>query len=354
MENKYSSLVTFRRGLLVAFWSLLSLTVAHRAHSQNQARSIQLTNSSIGYLEHVPEGYHQGSDNYPVMIFLHGIGERGNGTSDLHKVKKNGPPKYIEEGHNMSFNVNGKEESFIVISPQLRNDYRSWPAFYVDHVVEHVKKNYRIDEDRIYLIGLSLGGGGCWRYASENSAYASKIAAIAPACGAQPYQGDKVSNLVDANIKVWAFHGDADPVVPARHSRDWTSNINRLSPGLADLTIYPGGGHGAAWYYGFDPTHQYHNPNVYEWLLQQKRGGHSSPGPTPTSPAPANQAPVAKAGADVSVQLPISQVVLDGSNSRDADGSIITYTWRQINGSTAITLAGKKHSKAYDHQPTTR
>ena len=247
MNNKYLSLVSFQRGLLIALWGLLSLSVTHHVHSQNQARSIKLTNSSIGYLEHVPEGYDQSSARYPVMIFLHGIGERGNGTSDLHKVKKNGPPKYVEQGHDMSFDANGKKESFIVISPQLRADYNSWPAFYVDHVVEHVRKNYRIDEDRIYLVGLSLGGGGCWRYASEKPEYANKIAAIAPACGAQAYQSDKVGNLVNANVKVWAFHGDADPVVPVRHSKDWTSNINQLSPGLADLTIYPGGGHGAAW-----------------------------------------------------------------------------------------------------------
>ena len=344
MENRYQSVVMFQRRLLVAFWSLLALAITHSAHSQNQARSIKLSNSSIGYLEHLPKDYHQSGENYPVMIFLHGIGERGNGTSDLHKVKKNGPPMHVEQGHDMSFTVNGKQESFIVVSPQLRADYNSWPAFYVDYVVEHVKKTYRIDTDRIYLTGLSLGGGGCWTYASYKAEYANKIAAIVPICGAQSYKSNQVGNLVNGNVKVWALHGDADRVVPVRYSQDWVSNINRLAPGLADLTIYPGAGHGGAWYYGFNPTHLYHSPNPYEWLLQQSRGSTSTPEPTPT-PTPANQTPIAKAGADVSVQLPVAQIVLDGGDSRDSDGSIASYAWKQINGSTAISLSGQNSQK---------
>ena len=344
MENRYSFLTTFRQGLLTALWSFLALAIMHSAYSQNQARSIELSNSSIGYWEHLPSDYHQSDKHYPVMIFLHGIGERGNGTSDLHKVKKNGPPKYIEQGHTMTFTVDGKEESFIVVSPQLRADYNSWPAFYIDYVVEHVKKTYRIDTDRIYLTGLSLGGGGCWTYASYKAEYANKIAAIVPICGAQSYKSNQVDNLVNGNVNVWALHGDADRVVTVRHSQDWVSNINQRSPGLAQLTIYPGAGHGGAWYYGYNPTHLYHNPNVYEWLLQQRRGTTPAPEPTPP-PAPANQSPVAQAGADVNVQLPVAQVVLDGSSSQDSDGSIASYAWQQINGSTAVSLAGKDSPK---------
>ena len=347
MKNKYQSLTAVRRRLFIAIWSLLALATMHSAYSQNSERSIQLTNSSIGYLEHLPSDYNETTERYPVMIFLHGIGERGNGTSDLYKVKKNGPPQYIDQGHDMSFTVDGKKESFIVISPQLRPDYNSWPAFYVDYVVEHVKNTYRIDPDRIYLTGLSLGGGGCWAYASERASYANKIAALVPICGAKAYQSSKVSIITDAKIPVWALHGDADRVVPVRHSIDWTTGINELSPDLAKLTIYPGAGHGAAWYYGHNPTHQYHDPNVYEWMLQQRRNATSTPSPTPgpaptpTPTPPANQAPVAKAGSDVSVELPIAQVVLDGSSSQDPDGTIASYAWRRVSGNAAISLAGQ-------------
>ena len=268
-----------KKALIIQVFFVLAFL--NHAFSQNTARSINIPNGRIGYLEHLPKDYNKDGKRYPVMIFLHGIGERGNGTSDLNKVKKNGPPKLIERGDDMSFSVNGKQESFIVASPQLPSNYNSWPAFYVDYVVEYVKKNYRVDPNRIYLSGLSLGGGGCWRYVSDRAEYANKIAAIVPICGAQSYKSDKVGNLTGAKVKAWAIHGDADRRVPAQHSRDWVNGINERSPGLARLSIYSGGGHGDAWFRGYQVDNKYHSPNVYEWLLQQKRGSSGLADPTP-------------------------------------------------------------------------
>ena len=335
-----------RGQLLAAVWTLVALTVAYNASGQNRARSINVPNyGSIGYLEHLPSQYDQNTDRYPVLIFLHGAGERG---SDLNRVKKNGPPKYIEQGHPMSFSVNGQERSLIVISPQLRAKYNSWPAFYVDLVVEHVKKTYRVDEDQIFLSGLSLGGGACWTYTSYKAEYAKKIAAIVPICGHQAFNSSKVCNIGNNGVAVWALHGDADRNTPLRYSQDWVNGVNRCATKPAKLTVYPGVGHGGAWQRGYKTGHEYHNPNIYEWLLQQRRGTAPSPAPSPApapTPAPPNQSPVAKAGADVSVQLPTAQIVLDGNQSVDPDGTIASYTWIQINGSTSVSLAGQRSQK---------
>lgn len=325
--------------LLTVAWSFAALAISYCAFGQNQVRSISVPNySNIGYLEHLPSDYDQSTDHYPVLIFLHGAGERGNGTSDLSRVKKNGPPKYIENDHPMSFTVDGREQSLIVVSPQLRSDYNSWPGFYVDLVVEHVKKTYRVDKDRIYLTGLSMGGGATWNYVSDKAEYAKKIAAIVPVCGHQSYNASKVGNIADNNVAVWALHGDADSNTPLRYSQDWVNGINNsASSQLAKLTVYSGASHSGAWQRGYKTGHEYHNPNIYEWLLQQRRG--TAPAPTPSPAPPANQPPVAKAGADVTVQLPTQQVVLNGSASQDADGTLTSHTWKQVGGNTSISLS---------------
>lgn len=143
MKNGYHFILKFQSTLFTFFASFMALAMAYSAFGQNQARSISVPNyGNIGYLEHLPSNYNQTTGRYPVLIFLHGAGERGNGTSDLSRVKKNGPPKHIEAGHPMTFMVEGQEQSLIVISPQLRSNYNSWPGFYVDLVVEHVKKTY--------------------------------------------------------------------------------------------------------------------------------------------------------------------------------------------------------------------
>lgn len=116
--------------------------------------------SVIGYLEYVPKDYSQNSDKYPIVIFLHGIGERGVNSVDVNAIKqdiglveRNGPPKFVKAG---------TQFPFILISPQLKSNYGGWPAAYIMEVLEYCRTYLRIDERRIYLTGLSLGGSGTW------------------------------------------------------------------------------------------------------------------------------------------------------------------------------------------------
>src|SRR6187549_2793164 len=109
--------------------------------------------STIAYYEYVPTDYNSNSDKYPIVIFLHGIGERGPNTTDIAtlqsnitKVAKNGPPKSVK---------NGTQFPFILISPQLKNNHGTWPSSYVMEVINYVKTYLRIDEKRIYITGLS-------------------------------------------------------------------------------------------------------------------------------------------------------------------------------------------------------
>ncbi|NMB81308.1 MAG: phospholipase, partial [Ignavibacteria bacterium] len=118
------------------------------------------------YLLYLPVDY---SDNnkFPLLLFLHGAGERGD---DLSLVKKLGPPKMIAEG---------KEFPFVVVSPQCPVNKR-WDTKVLIALIDEIVAKYKIDEDRIYVTGLSMGGNGTWRLATE---IPDRLAAVIPICG---------------------------------------------------------------------------------------------------------------------------------------------------------------------------
>ena len=147
------------------------------------ARFISMVPNSKAFYEYLPQNYNSESQTYPLMVFLHGVGELGNGTAgSLTTVLRNGPPKYINDGtFPVSFTVNGQVFKFIVISPQ----FVGWPsAADVQGVIDYAVGTYRVNTNRIYLTGLSMGGGVTWDYASAGSAFANRLAALLPVCGA--------------------------------------------------------------------------------------------------------------------------------------------------------------------------
>lgn len=285
-------------------------------------QTVKITPSGIGYLEYLPQGYNSNSNKYPVVISLHGIKERGTSSTDPAIVKAGvmtvanvGLPKYVRLGTNYPF---------ILISPQLKNSYGSWPSGYVMEVINYVKTKLRIDESRIYLTGLSLGGFGVWRTAGD---YPGVFAAIAPVCSG----GNSLSKacaIASENVATWAFHGDKDGTVSYQVSLKMVNAINACTPKpspLAKITIYPGLGH-VIW------DKVYKESSVLNWMLTFKNGT------TTSTPLPTNLAPIANAGSDKTVILPTNSVSLAGSGS-DPDGTISTYQWVKVTGGTA-SLSG--------------
>lgn len=287
----------------------------------SQLKEKNLTTSKglfIGFYEYVPGDYVKGSNQkYPLIIFLHGLGERGNGTTQLNRVLKNGIPKNIAAGHNMKFFWNGKWESFIVLAPQLSENYGAWQTNYVDEMLKYAKANLPVDLDRVHLTGLSLGGGGTWSYADRSLENAKTLASLAPVCGT--YRKVDMSPIVDANLPVWAWHAENDPTVSISSTYDAIAGIMALNPKVVPVTTYfPTGGHGI-WTRAYDTTYTWTNPNIYEWMLAQDRS------------KPINKRPVARAGEDI-VAAVGSSATLDGSRSTDADGKIVRYVWTKISG----------------------
>jgi gliding motility-associated-like protein len=223
-------------------------------------------------------------------------------------VLRNGPPKYVKAGYKFPF---------ILISPQLKSNFGSWPVNYIDAVIEYCKTYLRIDKSRIYLTGLSLGGGGVWSYA-QDPVLVQKLAAIAVACGHQNNPA-KACTLAATHLPVWAFHGDADNTVNVNKTISMVNAINACVPApnpAALMTIYPGVGHNC-WDNAFRTDHSLHNPNVYEWLLQYRNDGI-----------------VVNAGPDLSLNLPTNSTNITGSASVEG-GTITSYTWSKVSGPAA-------------------
>jgi predicted peptidase len=194
------------------------------------------------YLLHLPKGDKNGKKKWPLLVFLHGSGERGD---NLQKLKKHGPPKIAAH----------KGLPFIVVSPQCPSGSR-WKPKIIARMIDDVIAKHPADPKRIYLTGLSMGGFGTWATAAE---YPAKFAAIAPICGGGKAEWAKKYGP----LPIWNFHGGADRVVPSKLSRVMVEAIKKAG-GNVTYTEYPDVGHNS-W------TKAYDNPKLYEWFLSHNK-----------------------------------------------------------------------------------
>ncbi|MCA9734001.1 MAG: prolyl oligopeptidase family serine peptidase [Deferribacteres bacterium] len=200
----------------------------------------------MDYLVYLPDQYGAVKQDWPLMLFLHGAGERGN---DLEKVKFHGPPKRV---------ATGDAFPFIIVSPQCPEG-EWWPNLTTElnYLLDEIEQKYAVDKNRIYLTGLSMGGYGTWALAAT---YPEKFAAIAPVCGGgtpTPRTAREMSKL-----PVWVFHGAKDNVVPIAESQLMVDALKKAGADI-QFTIYPEAGHDS-W------TETYNNPALYEWFLQHR------------------------------------------------------------------------------------
>lgn len=195
------------------------------------------------YLAYVPDGYDSTLKAYPLVIFLHGSGERGN---DIEKVKVHGIPRLIKEG---------KKFPFIVIAPQCPDGVR-WNTGALKALYDEVILKYRVDVDRVYLTGMSMGAFGAWDFAIQ---YPELFAALVPICGG----GNPKEVCAVSNIPTWVYHGEKDDVVPLFKSADMVEALEACN-GKVTFTTYPNANHDA-W------TETYASKQLYEWMLLQKR-----------------------------------------------------------------------------------
>lgn len=202
---------------------------------------------TLGYLQYLPEGYAgNGGENWPLVLFLHGAGERGD---DLDRVKVHGPPRLVEEGERFPF---------ILISPQ-QPEGSWWSVDALTALLDQVTRDLRVDPMRVYVTGLSMGGYGTLALAA---AHPERFAAIAPVCGG----GDVATATAFRDVPTWLFHGLRDDVIPPERSIEMFEALRAAGAPEVGLTLYPDANHDS-W------TRTYANPDLFDWLLRHRRGG---------------------------------------------------------------------------------
>ena len=215
--------------------------------SQQQERSYEQI-VRLRYLLFLPREYQareQRGEKWPLILFLHGMGERGD---DLELVKIHGIAKIVETQPDFPF---------IALSPQCPDGNMWWHHnLTLKGLLDEVMADYAVDPQRVYLTGLSMGGYGTWSLATS---YPELFAAIAPICGG----GMSEWMFALKEVPVWAFHGAEDPLVPLERGQRLVDALGAWG-GDVRLTVYPGVGHDS-W------TQTYENPELYEWFLQHRR-----------------------------------------------------------------------------------
>jgi predicted peptidase len=220
-------------------------SVAQEKKNAQQAKSFEkeiTIKVTLNYLLFLPEGYESSEKKWPLILFLHGAGESGN---DIEKVKATGLPKLLETKTDMPF---------VVVSPQSPRG--GWNADSLNALLDDVIAKYKIDVDRVYLTGLSMGGFGTWEL---GTAHPERFAALAPICGGgNPARASRLKG-----VPVWAFHGAKDNVVPIARTEAMIKAMKEagMEP---KFTIYPDARHDS-W------TETYNNPELYKWFLEHKR-----------------------------------------------------------------------------------
>ena len=202
----------------------------------------------LQYLVQFPEGFSKKDKDtlWPMIVFLHGAGERG---PDLEKVKVWGPPEMVSKGE--------MKLPFIILSPQCPEG-EDWSE-HLDTVVALIKetsKKYPVDKTRVYLTGISMGGGGTWQLAMKAP---ELFAAIAPVCG----KGRRWTTEPLKGLPVWMFHGDKDPVIMVQEAYIMNDALKEMGNEVR-MTIYPGVQHNS-W------SATYSNPELYDWFLSHKK-----------------------------------------------------------------------------------
>eukprot|EP01111_Echinosteliopsis_oligospora_P004772 TRINITY_DN1784_c0_g1_i1.p1 TRINITY_DN1784_c0_g1~~TRINITY_DN1784_c0_g1_i1.p1 ORF type:complete len:680 (-),score=236.76 TRINITY_DN1784_c0_g1_i1:45-2084(-) len=245
--NLSSAEQVMKRGL-TEIWGEEQATAFLKAMYVPHPQIIPEVGGEMPYLVTIPKQYYDDvTKTWPVILFLHGMDERGE---DLSAIKEHGIPKVT---------MKDEEFGFIGICPQLPADKEVWDVAPLTQILDQVTEEFRVDKSRQYLTGMSMGGHGVWAMALADP---SRYAAIAPICGDAHEDTHLMPSLKD--LPVWAFHGTNDPIVPFKDTVAMVDHLVATGNTSVKFTKYQGGEHDA-W------TETYDNPALYKWFLEHKR-----------------------------------------------------------------------------------
>ncbi len=209
-------------------------------------KTIKQGDQETRYVLYVPPDY-DAAKAWPTILFLHGAGECGHDGF-----------KPVAVGIGSAVMLDSEHWPFLILIPQKPDVRDSWAQHdaLLMAMLDATKRDYNVDTTRLYLTGLSQGGYGTWAIGARHP---DLFAAIAPICGG----GNTSDAAAYKNLPVWAFHGDADPVVPPKNSQEMVDAV-KAAGGDAKLTLYPGVGHDS-----WDKA--YREAGLYDWFLKYRR-----------------------------------------------------------------------------------
>ena len=220
-------------------------------------RTVSLGKDSYTFQVYVPAKL-QGKQNSPVILFLHGIGQRGEGGFvPVKGARAAFARQYLEQ------------VPAILVLPQCSKG-RYWTDPEMERMVmaelEQVASEFGADRERLYLTGVSMGGFGAWHVAAEHP---GKFAAIVSICGGSPLRsGDRFTPIARkvASTPVWVFHGSDDKIVPVSESRQMVEALKNVDGNRVRYSEYQGVGH-SVWLNALAER------ELMPWLLAQRLSG---------------------------------------------------------------------------------
>lgn len=250
-------------GTVLALWMLTQAVTARPRSTGFLNRTLQSNGITYRYQVYVPAGFYERKGKWPVVLFLHGAGERG--TDGLQQTQVGLPA---------SIRKHMERWPAVVVMPQCpAEQYWTMPAMYqmAMTALEKSTREFRGDAQRIYLTGLSMGGYGSWKLAAT---YPGKFAAVVPICGGailpavlkandapNPTLYGQFAQAIGRSAPVWTFHGAQDSIVPVTETRQLVAAL-QAAGGNVQYTEYPEAGHDS-W------TAAYDDPALPQWLFQQ-------------------------------------------------------------------------------------
>jgi predicted peptidase len=253
--------------VLIGLAALPAQTFARETGFLN--RAVKVGGVEYRYVVYVPREWNK-RQKWPVILFLHGAGERGADGSAQTDV-----------GIGRAIRFHPERYPFVVVMPQVRAD-KTWTDHEMEAqalaALEKTISEFHGDRERVYLTGISMGGYGTWNMGAK---YPEKFAALAPICGGirglknfpqlhvevvdEPTVTDPVAETAHriGKTPVWIFHGDADQSVPVEGSREMAEALRAIG-GDVRYTEYPGVGHNS-----WDKA--YAEAELPQWMLQQRR-----------------------------------------------------------------------------------
>jgi poly(3-hydroxybutyrate) depolymerase len=255
-----------RTWLILVLAGALSAATSAGTETETLYRPVR-NESTLNYLLHLPRHYHAGEKAFPLLFFLHGIAQKGNGSIEsLEKVAEDGPFRTMRDGRWDS------SLPLIVVGPQSSGLLPWWRGAEVRRVLDHIVATYRVDPSRRYLTGISMGGRSAWWLAKN---FSNEFAAIVPA---STWAGELSRSCeVFRRLGVWAFHGGRDPLIGLSAGQRPIQALNACTPPLRPapkITVLEDAGHGQ-WHRIYANEHGEANvggdgrryTDIYRWML---------------------------------------------------------------------------------------